>query len=201
MYPAIRRFAKSKTRPMVRSRGPPRTRSHRSQSHMCDYSKGTSPRERLRARFLMSAVDEYEGIWDMFVRMHRQTHGENHAPTRDFNCCGEYAVLMALRAASTLKPDYPHHLLLRMGAMEELDRDFYVQNLLATDGEPEPSDPEPLREYRASRRYHILWSELKEAAARIAELEQELERAGVRNAELEETLQKAGVPAPSSGKA
>jgi len=113
----------------------------------------------------MSALDEYEGIWDMFVQMHRQTHGENHVPTRDFNCCGEYAVLMALRAASTLKPDYPHHLLLRMGAMQELDRDFYVKNLLATDGEPEPSDPEPLREYRASRRYHILWTELKEAAA------------------------------------
>jgi len=96
----------------------------------------------------MSAVDEYEGIWDMFVQMHRQTHGENHAPTRDFNCCGEFAVLMALRAASTLKSDYPHHLLLRMSAMEELDRDFYVKNLLSTDGEPEPSDPEPLREYR-----------------------------------------------------
>jgi len=60
----------------------------------------------------MSAVTEYEGIWEMFVQMHRETHGENHAPTRDFNCCGEFAVLMALRAASTLKPDYPHHLLL-----------------------------------------------------------------------------------------
>src|SRR5207245_6059666 len=113
---------------------------------------------------------------------------------------GEVAVLMALRSASALKPDYPERLLLRMAAMPELDRDFYVKNLLSTDGEPEPSDPEPLREYRASRRYHILWSELKEAAARIAELEQELERAGVRNAELEETLQKAGVPAPASGK-
>src|SRR6058998_615079 len=145
----------------------------------------------------MSALDEYEGIWDMFAQM----HGENHAATRDFNCCGEYAVLMALRAASTLKPDYPHHLLLRMAAMPELDRDFYVKNLLSTDGEPEPSDPEPLREYRASRRYHILWTELKEAAARIASLEQELERAETRNAELEETLQKAGVPVPSAGKA
>ena len=84
--------------------------------------------------------------------------------------------------------------------MPELDRDFYVKNLLSTDGEPEPSDPEPLREYRASRRYHILWSELKEAAARIAELEQEVERSAARNAELEETLQKAGVPVPSTGK-
>jgi len=107
---------------------------------------------------------------------------------------------MALRAASALKPDYPERLLLRMAAMPELDRDFYVKNLLSTDGEPEPSDPEPLREYRASRRYHILWSELKEAAARIAELEQEVERSAARNAELEETLQKAGVPVPSTGK-
>ena len=138
----------------------------------------------------MSALEEYEGIWDMFVQTHRQTHGENHVPTRDFNCCGEYAVLMALRAASTLKPDYPQRLLLRMAAMPELDRDFYVKNLLATDGEPEPSDPEPLREYRASRRYHILWTELKEAGARIEELERELEQANLRIAELESTLTK-----------
>jgi hypothetical protein len=103
--------------------------------------------------------------------------------------------MMALRAASTLKPDYPHHLLLRMAAMPELDRDFYVKNLLATDGEPEPSDPEPLREYRASRRYHILWTELKEAAARIASLEEALAQSGARIAELEETLRKAGLPA------
>ena len=149
----------------------------------------------------MSALDEYERIWDMFLETHRQTHGENHVPTRDFNCCGEYAVLMALRATSSMKPDYPERLLLRMAAMPELDRDFYVKNLLSTDGEPEPSDPEPLPEYRASRRYHILWSELKESAARIAELERELERAKTRSAELEETLQKAGVPAPSAGKA
>ena len=148
----------------------------------------------------MSALDEYERVWHMFLETHRQTHGENHVPTRDFNCCGEYAVLMALRAASSLKPDYPERLLLRMAAMPELDRDFYVKNLLSTDGEPEPSDPEPLREYRASRRYHILWSELKEAAARIAELERALERAAARNAELEEILQKAGVPVPSPGK-
>src|SRR5438132_2431321 len=147
---------------------------------------------RLRVRFPMSAVDEYNGIWDMFVQMHRQTHGENHAPTRDFNCFGEYAVLMALRAASTLKPDYPHHLLLRLGAMQELDRDFYVTNLLSTDGEPEPSDPEPLREYRARRRYHILWTALKEAAARIAPLENELEQSGTRIAELGGYLRKAG---------
>ena len=141
----------------------------------------------------MSATEEYEGIWDMFAQMHRETHGEKHAPTRDFNCCGEYAVAMALRAASTLRPEYPHHLLLRMAAMPELDRDFYVKNLLSTDGEPEPSDPEPLREYRASRRYHILWTELKEAAARIASLERELEQSGARIAELEETMRKAGV--------
>jgi predicted nucleic acid-binding Zn-ribbon protein len=70
-----------------------------------------------------------------------------------------------------------------------------VKNLLATDGEVEPSDPEPLREYRASRRYHILWTELKEAAARIASLEEELAHSGARIAELEETLRKAGLPA------
>src|SRR5947209_1579027 len=75
----------------------------------------------------MSALDEYERVWDMFLETHRQTHGENHVPTRDFNCCGEYAVLMALRAASALKPDYPERLLLRMAAMPELDRDFYVK--------------------------------------------------------------------------
>src|SRR5713226_7141607 len=144
-------------------------------------------------RLPMSALDEYERIWEMFLQTHRQTHGENHVPTRDFNCCGEYAIFMALRAASSLKPDYPERLLLRMAAMPELDREFYVKNLLSTDGEPEPSDPEPLREYRASRRYHILWSELKEAAARIAELERELEESGARIADLEATLRKAGV--------
>src|SRR5438552_10258656 len=136
----------------------------------------------------------------MFLQTQRQARGDNHVPTRDFNCCGEYAVFMALRAVSSLKPDYPERLLLRMAAMPELDREFYVKNLLSTDGEPEPSDPEPLREYRASRRYHILWSELKEAAARIASLEQELEQAGTRIAELEETLRKAGVAASAPGK-
>src|SRR3989440_3728579 len=169
-------------------------------------SRATIPKvhrhgRRLRVRFPMSALDEYEGIWDMFAQMHRETHGEKHVPTRDFNCCGEYAVAMALRAASTLRPEYPHHLLLRVAAMPELDRDFYVKNLLSTDGEPEPSDPEPLREYRASRRYHILWTELKEAAARIASLEQELEQSGARIAQLEETLRKAGVPAEAAEKA
>ncbi len=113
----------------------------------------------------MSALDEYNRIWDMLAQTHRQTHGDDHAPTRDFNCCGEFAVMMALRAASSLRPDYPPQLLLRMAAMPELDRDFYVKNLLSTDGEAEPADPEPLREYRAARRYHILWTELKEAAA------------------------------------
>jgi len=148
----------------------------------------------------MPALDEYDRIWDMLAETHRQTHGDDHVPTRDFNCCGEFAVMMALRAASILKPDYPHHLLLRMAAMPELDRDFYVKNLLSTDGEAEPSDPEPLREYRASRRYHILWTELKEAATRIATLEQELERSENRIAELEESLRKAGVPAEAAGK-
>ena len=142
----------------------------------------------------MSALDEYNRIWDMLAQTHRETHGDEHAPTRDFNCCGEFAVMMALRAASALRPDYPPQLLLRMAAMPELDRDFYVKNLLSTDGEPEPADPEPLREYRASRRYHILWTELKEAASRITTLEQELERSEGRIAELEATLRKAGVP-------
>ena len=141
----------------------------------------------------MAALDKYERIWDMLAQTHQQTHGENHVPVRDFNCCGEYAVMMALRAVSTLKPDYPPHLLLRMAAMPELDREFYVKNLLSTDGEQEPADPEPLREYRASRRYHILWTELKEAAARISTLEQDLERAEGRIADLEAGLRKAGI--------
>ncbi len=150
----------------------------------------------------MAALDEYDRIWDMLAQTHRQTHGENHVPVRDFNCCGEYAVMMALRAASTLKQDYPHHLLLRIAAMPELDQDFYVKNVLSTDGEREPSDPEPLREYRASRRYHILWTELKEAAARIETLQGELGRAQGRIADLEATLRKAGVPEESiAGKA
>ena len=149
----------------------------------------------------MTANEEYERIWDMLAQTHRQTHGEGHVAVRDFNCCGEFAIMMALRAASTLKPEYPQRLLLRMAAMPELDRDFYVKNLLSTDGEPEPSDPEPLREYRASRRYHILWSELKEAGAEIASLEEKLERAETHIAELQETLRKVGVPDATAGKA
>src|SRR2546428_11271917 len=149
----------------------------------------------------MSALDEYEGIWDMFAEMHRETNDEKLVPTRDFNCWGEYAVAMALLAAATLRPEYPHHLLLRVAAMPELARDFYVKNLLSTDGEPEPSDPEPLREYRASRRYHILWTALKEAAARIASIQQGLEQSGARIAPLEGTLRKAGVPAEAAEKA
>jgi len=149
----------------------------------------------------MAALDEYERIWDMVTQTHRQTHGENHVPVRDFNCCGEYAVMMALKAASTLRPDYPHHLLLLMAAMPELDREFYVKNLLSTDGEPEPSDPEPLREYRASRRYHILWTELKEAAARIEALQEDLRTANSRAAGLEGHLRKAGIEIEPAGKA
>src|SRR2546428_4674840 len=149
----------------------------------------------------MSALTEYEGIWEMFVQMHRETHGENHAPTRDFNCCGEFAVLMALRAASTLKANYPRHLLLRMAAMPELDRDFYVKNLLSTDGEPEPADPEPLREYRASRRYHIPWTGLKEEDARIASLEPTHEQSGAPLRQRKETLHPTGVPAEAAEKA
>lgn len=125
----------------------------------------------------MTAAEEYDRIWDLLAKMHKETHGEDHAPpTGDFNCCGEYAVMMALRAASTVKSDYPGYLLARVAALPELDRDFYVKSLLSTDGEPEPSEPEAVREYRASRRYHVLWSELKAAAARIEALEKEVER-------------------------
>lgn len=130
----------------------------------------------------MTAQEEYDRIWDLLVEMHRQTHGEKHVPQRDYNCCGEYAVMMALRGASAIKPDYPSYLLARVAAMPDLDRDFYVKHVLSTDGEPVPSDPEALREYRASRRYHILWSELKEAAARIEELERALEKERSRHA-------------------
>src|SRR3990172_8046629 len=150
----------------------------------------------------VTAVEEYDRAWDMWIDAHKQIHGEDHVPVKDFNCCGEYAVVMALRAMSTLKADYPAYLVKRMSAMPDLDKEFYVKHLLSTDGEPEPSDPEPLREYRASRRYHILWSELKEAAARIEELESESERSRLRIAELQEHLAKAGVVVePSSGKA
>ena len=125
----------------------------------------------------MGAREDYERLWDMLAKMHRDTHGEGHAPPKgDFNCCGEWGVLMALRAASAVKSEYPAYLLARIAAMPELDKEFYVKSLLGTDGEPVPPDPEPLREYRAARRYHILWGELKEAAARIDALEREVER-------------------------
>src|SRR5256884_4750610 len=45
MYPAIRRFAKSKTPPIVQAVDSRRTRSHRSHSQPRDHSKGTSPWE------------------------------------------------------------------------------------------------------------------------------------------------------------
>lgn len=131
----------------------------------------------------MTASEEYEKIWDLLARMHKETHGESHTPpSGDFACCGEYAVIMALRAVSAVKPGQPAYLVARIASMPELDRDFYVKSVLATDGEPAPSEPEAMREYRASRRYHILWSELKEAAARIEELEKDIERlrAGLR---------------------
>ena len=124
----------------------------------------------------MTAVDEYGRIWDLWIETHKSTHGDEHIARGDFNCCGEYGVMMALRAASAVKPDYPSHLLLRVASLPELDRAFYVQNILATDGEAEPADPRLAREYRASRRHYILWNELKTAAARISELERELAR-------------------------
>src|SRR5256885_1153449 len=43
MYPTIRRFAKSKNRPMPLALCRQRPRSHRSWSRPCDYPKGTSP--------------------------------------------------------------------------------------------------------------------------------------------------------------
>ncbi len=124
----------------------------------------------------MAVPEEYDQVWDMLVEAHRKAHGDHKPPLGDMNCCAEYAIMMALRAASTLKPDYPANLLRRVSALPELDREFYVKNVLSTDGEAEPADPEALREYRAARRHHILWGELKEAAARIEELEARLER-------------------------
>ncbi len=124
----------------------------------------------------MPVPEEYDQVWDMLVEAHRKAHADHKPPMGDMNCCGEYAIMMALRAASTLKPDYPANLIRRVSALPELDQEFYVKNVLSTDGEPEPADPEALREYRAARRHHILWSELKEAAARIEELQARLER-------------------------
>ncbi len=123
----------------------------------------------------MPVPEEYDQVWDMLVEAHRKAHGDHTPPAGDMNCCGEYAIMMALRAASTLRPDYPAHLLRRVSALPELDREFYVKNVLSTDGESEPADPEALREYRAARRHHILWGELKDAAARIEELQAKLE--------------------------
>jgi len=125
----------------------------------------------------MSAEEEYQRIWDMWVENHRRVHGPEHvAPADDFNCCGEFAVVQALRTASAVRPDYPSHLLLRIASLPELDQDFYVKNVLATDAEVEPADPKLAREYRASRRHYILWNELKAAALKIGELERELAR-------------------------
>ena len=126
----------------------------------------------------MPVPDEYDQVWELLVETHRKAHGDHTPPMGDMNCCPEYAIMMALRAASTLKPDYPAHLIRRVSALPELDREFYVKNVLSTDGETEPADPEALREYRAARRHHILWGELKVAAARIEELEARLERHG-----------------------
>ncbi len=126
----------------------------------------------------MTAQEEYNRIWDMLIDTHKRVHGNHEPPVGDMNCCGEYAVFMALRAASAVKPDYPSYLLLRIATLPELDQDFYVKNILSTDGEPEPAGGEPQREYRAARRHHILWNELKVAAARIEELERQVERPG-----------------------
>ena len=122
----------------------------------------------------MGVEEEYQRIWDLWVEAHRRAHGEDHvAPAGDFNCCAEYGVMLGLRAASAVKPDYPSHLLLRIASLPELDREFYVRSVLATDGEEEPADPQLAREYRTSRRHYILWNELKLAATKIEELERE----------------------------
>lgn len=129
----------------------------------------------------MAVPAEYDQVWEMLATTHRKLHGDHKPPVGDMNCCPEYAIMMALRAASTLRPEYPANLMRRVSAMPELDREFYVRNILSTDGESEPADPEALREYRAARRHHILWGELKAAHARIEELEARLEGRGEEN--------------------
>lgn len=124
----------------------------------------------------MPVPEEYDRVWDLLVDTHRKAHGSHEPPKGDMNCCAEYAIMMALRDASSMKTEYPAYLIRRVSALPELDRDFYVRNILSTDSEPEPADPEALREYRAARRHHILWGELKAAATRIEELEAQLER-------------------------
>ncbi|HII41076.1 MAG TPA: hypothetical protein HA326_07685 [Thermoplasmata archaeon] len=126
----------------------------------------------------MAVPAEYDQVWEMLATTHRKLHGDHKPPVGDMNCCPEYALMMALRAASTLRDDYPAYLLRRASALPDLDQEFYVENILSTDGETPPADPEALREYRAARRHHILWNELKTAAARIEELEARLERPG-----------------------
>lgn len=124
----------------------------------------------------MAVPAEYDEVWDMLAATHRKMHGDHKPPAGDMNCCPEYALMMALRTASTMRSDYPGYLLRRASALPDLDKEFYVENVLATDGENPPADPEALREYRAARRHHILWNELKIAAARIEELEAKIER-------------------------
>ncbi len=124
----------------------------------------------------MAVPAEYDEVWEMLAATHRKMHGDHKPPAGDMNCCPEYALMMALRTASTLRSDYPAYLLRRASALPELDKGFYVENVLSTDGENPPADPEALREYRAARRHHILWNELKIAAARIEELEAKIER-------------------------
>ena len=124
----------------------------------------------------MAVPAEYDQVWEMLATTHRTLHGDHKPPMGDMNCCPEYALIMALRAASTMRGDYPAYLLRRASALPELDRQFYVENILSTDGETPPADPEAVREYRAARRHHILWTELKTAAARIEELEAQRER-------------------------
>jgi hypothetical protein len=125
----------------------------------------------------MGAEEEYQRIWDLWIEAHRRAHGPEHkAPEGDFNCCAEYGVMLGLRAASAVKADYPSHLLLRIASLPDLDKEFYVRSILATDGEAEPADPKLAREYRTTRRHYILWNELKVAAERIEELERENSR-------------------------
>ena len=126
----------------------------------------------------MGATEKpYDWMWDLASKLHLRAHGESHARKFDFNCCDEWAALMAIRAVSQVRNDVPSYLLERLSMIDEVDREFYVENILSTDGEPEPTEDDAARrEYRAVRRHRALWTELKEAAARIDVLEGQLRR-------------------------
>jgi hypothetical protein len=111
----------------------------------------------------------------------RETHAERQPATGDMNCCMEHALMMALCAASSVRTDYPAYVLRRASALLDLVRTFYTGNILLTDGEAVPADPEALREHRTTQRHHILRNELKIAAARNEEFEALIERHPLEN--------------------